>query len=664
MVLTVILMIYFIEVLPAIKFATQSYTYSTECNLFIGMFVLIPFGKQVLPGIVTNTDSKHTSKYTIKNIITVIPIPPLNKAMIKLITFTASYNMISIGSVLKMVLHSDIKSYIKEKNCQDYKTENVGNIQSHCTLSKKQTEAVDQIIQLSSEHNTILLDGVTGSGKTAVYCTAIQNILKQEPNAQFMILLPEIILVPQLVQHILQTLGIIPVEWHSSVTKKHKREIWYSVATGKIKIIIGARSALFLPFKNLKLIIIDEEHDSSYKQEESSSYNARDLSIMRGFIEKIPVILASATPAIETIHNVNIGKFRHIQLTERFGSSILPEVSLIDMKHKKSKLWISKELYTALNTRLHNKEQSALFLNRRGYAPITLCKECGYKIQCIKCNISLTEHREKNCKYLMCHYCNYKIKIPTECATCFAANSLIPCGPGVERIEEEIKKQIPNARIVTITSDNSISEIHTKITDIIDNKYDIIIGTQLIAKGHNFDNLTLVGIIDADLALNGGDLRAAEKTYQVLVQMSGRAGRSIKKGQVLLQTYHPNHQLIKAIATYDRALFYQSELISRQQSDMPPFTKLGALIFSGKSDAKVAQIARAFVANAHKNDLVTVMGPCKAPISPLRGFHRHRILISAQKYGHIQQYIQNTLNQLEIPRNIKLKIDIDPYSFM
>ncbi|MDA8802460.1 primosomal protein N' [Amylibacter sp.] len=516
-----------------------------------------------------------------------------------------------------------------------------------------------------NEYNTTLLRGVTGSGKTEVYLEAVSECLLL--GKQALILIPEIALTVEFLDRLKKRFGEKPAQWHSGVTMTEKRRCWRMVAEAKAQVVVGARSSLYLPFKNLGLIVVDEEHDISYKQEDGVLYSARDMAVMRASIEQASVVLASATPSLETWANADIGKYNRVDLTERFGDARIPEILAIDMRDQpmERNSWISPHLKNEVELRLERGEQSLLFLNRRGYAPITVCRKCGDQVGCEQCDARMVEHRFQG--YLMCHQCGETKQMPNVCPSCGEVDCLTAVGPGVERLAEEAQENFPKAKISVLSSDMLISAqaLKTRIKEIALGDADIIIGTQLVAKGHNFPLLTLVGVIDSDLALMGGDLRAAERTFQLMRQVAGRAGRADKKGIAFLQTHQPEHSVIKAILKGDEEEFWKSEAQQRRLNNMPPFGKLAGVILKGPNLNDVFNLANNMVKNAHILNSINVQiyGPAPAPIARVRGNHRVRILVKASKETMLQNSLMKWKNSFKIPKDIQVTIDIDPQSF-
>lgn len=654
------------------------FTYAVSEDMLIntGDFVIVPFGRKIEIGVVWGTPKDAIPDEKVKRIIKKLGQSSLSPNFCKFIDWVASYTMSSSGMVLKMVMSGTGKALPlaegeapkkkKSKSLQlpIYRPEQIclANIE----LSENQQNAVSSLQAKITDNNfsTTLLDGVTGSGKTEIYLSAIEEIFKDE-TAQVLILLPEIALTSQVTNRFERRFGFTPQTWHSGMTPAKKKQTFDKVINGGTRLIIGARSALFLPYKNLKLIIVDEEHDSSYKQEEGVIYNARDMAVLRAKVENFPIVLASATPSIETMENIKSGKYNWLHLPMRHGGAEMPDVSIIDMRTQKldSKHFLSIPLVAAIKENIANRKQSLLFLNRRGYAPLVLCRTCGYRFKCEECSTWLVRH--KHGAYLMCHHCGFKRAEPNKCPECENENTLASCGPGVERIEEEVREYFPDSNIALMASDSlTHKRMAELLDDILSNKIDIIIGTQVIAKGHHFPNLSLVGVVDGDLGLEGGDLRASERTYQLLHQVAGRAGREGQKGKVIIQSYIPTNAVMQALQNWDRDGFVSTEMYSREQNAMPPFTRFAALIISGAEENAVATIARQIVNVSPKNDSIRVLGPVSAPISMLRGKFRYRILIKTARNINIQSFLTQTLRQVKLGHGVKVKVDIDPYSFL
>ncbi|MDJ0857863.1 MAG: primosomal protein N' [Dinoroseobacter sp.] len=517
----------------------------------------------------------------------------------------------------------------------------------------------------SGGYGTTLLKGVTGSGKTEVYLEAVAACLAR--GRQALVLLPEIALSAEFLSRVEARFGARPAEWHSGVTMTERRRCWRMVAEGGAQFVVGARSALFLPFRDLGLIVVDEEHDTSYKQEDGVLYNARDMAVLRASLCSAQVVLASATPSLETWVNAESGKYGKLTLTSRFGDAELPAMRAIDMRAEDvpANQWLSPSLRAATQTRLDAGEQTLLFLNRRGYAPVTLCRACGHQIGCDECDARMVEHRFQ--KRLMCHQCGATKQIPEKCPSCEVEGKLAPVGPGVERVAEETKAAFPDARVAVLSSDlfSSARALKAQIVEIAEGAADIIIGTQLVAKGHNFPLLTLVGVVDADLGLQGSDLRAAERTFQLMRQVAGRAGRAEKPGEALLQTFQPEHPVIRAILSGDEEAFWTAEAQEREAAGMPPFGRLAGVILSSPDLQAVFDTGNA-LARADgplRRVGAQVYGPAPAPIARVRGRHRVRLLVKASKSVPLQPALAEWVAQIKLPRDLRLSLDIDPQSF-
>lgn len=517
----------------------------------------------------------------------------------------------------------------------------------------------------SQTYGTTLLRGVTGSGKTEVYLEAIADCLRV--GRQALVLLPEIALTAEFFTRIEVRFGAKPAEWHSGVTMTERRRIWKMVGQGGAQVVIGARSALFLPFQNLGLIVVDEEHDTSYKQDDGVLYNARDMAVLRASLCGARVVLASATPSLESWANADAGKYERLELTSRFGPAVMPDMRVIDMRAESlpSGTWISPTMQAAVKTRIEKGEQSLLFINRRGYAPVTLCRACGEQIGCDHCDARMVEHRFL--KRLLCHQCGESKPMPEECPSCKVEGKLAPVGPGVERLAEEAQAHFPDARLAVLSSDlfGSARALKEGIQAIAAGGADIIIGTQLVAKGHNFPLLTLVGVIDADLGLQGSDLRAAERTFQLMRQVAGRAGRSERKGTALMQSFQPDHPVIRAILAGDEEGFWKAEAAERQQAGVPPYGRMAGIILSSTDVQEIFDLGNALARSdgALRQIGAQVFGPAPAPIARVRGRHRVRLLVKADKTAPLQAALSKWIGQFKIKGDIRLSVDIDPQSF-
>jgi primosomal protein N' (replication factor Y) len=511
-----------------------------------------------------------------------------------------------------------------------------------------------------------LLDGVTGSGKTEVYLEAAAAALGADPAAQVLVLLPEIALTQAVIDRFAARFGATPVEWHSGVSPPRRRAAWEAVATGGARIVIGARSALFLPFASLSLIVVDEEHDGSYKQEEGFIYQARDLAVARGKIEGCAVVLASATPSLETLWNAQAGRYRWLRLADRHGTAALPAIDLIDMRATPPDpgQWLSPTLAAAMAETLARGEQTLLFLNRRGYAPMVICRACGERMKAPDSDSWLVEHRYTG--RLVCHLTGFSMPRPARCPYCDARESLVSIGPGVERVEEEARQRFPQARLAVFSSDTvaDARAARAMIEAMSHGDYDIMVATQAAAKGHNFPGLTLVGVVDGDLGLKGGDLRAAERTFQLLTQVSGRAGRQERPGRALIQTWAADHPVMRAIAAGDRDGFVAVELAERQAVGLPPFGRLAAVILSSRDPALLEAFATDLAAAAPNSDGVSVYGPADAPLALVRGLRRKRLLVRAERSVDMQAFLSAWRSRVKAPSQIRMTLDVDPYSFL
>ena len=710
----------------------KPFDYTADFAVQIGQIVEVPFGKEKQIGVVWSLNaSMEVEAGKIKPIIKCFDFPPLSEQMLEFIKWVARYNMAPLGSVLKMVIsvrtvfepspltvlytlsgktlaeaklkNSDARWHVMDllqhapytrqeiaagagvsqsviktlidtgvlvpiyvENKKEF-IEPVGDYMK-VDLTTEQQKAAEYLCQkIGSGFSVTLLDGITGSGKTEVYFEAVAQALEQ--NTQVLILVPEISLTTQWLKRFQQRFGVRPACWHSGLTVKERTDTWKAIIEGHVKVVVGARSALFLPYTKLGLIVIDESHDHSYKQEDVVNYQGRDMAVVRAKIEHFPVILSTATPALETLVNVDEGKYDCVKLKSRYAGATLPNIQIIDIKKDKPQKgewgisWLAPTLVTALAENLSRGEQSVLFLNRRGYAPLLICRDCGHRIQCPSCSAWLTEH--KNAQKLMCHHCGYVDDIPQACPHCGSVEGLTACGPGVERVAEEVCMRFPSAKIDMLSSDNatSFTAISKIITKMERKETDILIGTQIIAKGHHFPDLTLVGIVDADLGLMSSDLRAAEQTYQLLSQVAGRAGRGDKRGTVYVQTLHPENNVLKALMENNRNLFLDFEKQSRQMLHYPPYGKLAALIISGANQAQTAAVAAAFGRTAPHTDNISVLGPAPAPLFLLRDKYRYRLMLKTTRNINIQQVLQQWLKMVKVPSTVRVEIDIDPYSF-
>ncbi|MGI4776320.1 MAG: replication restart helicase PriA [Janthinobacterium lividum] len=639
--------------LPVNQLFPLLYQAPEEMNLKLGDLVSVSFRNKIVSGIVyeINIISDRKLKHIESNISQNFKV---HDNLVRLINKTASYYMCELGTVAKLVLPVEILSPpIK------FKQQIIPQKFLLPSLSQIQEKAFNDII---NSKKPCVIKGITGSGKTEIYFHLVETYLKQDK--QVLIMLPEISLSQQIIKRFIARFGLEPVIWNSTVKISQKKMILRSIMSGDVKIIIGTRSSLFLPYKNLALIIIDEEHDSSYKQEEGITYNARDMAIMRGHIEKIKIVLCSATPSLETIYNCKLNKYEMIELPDRYNGASKPIIHIINMRNEKLPVnsWLSSTLIEEMKSTISKGEQVLLFLNRRGYSPLILCRKCGYRFTCLSCSSWLVLH--KSPPRLECHHCGHQIKAQNSCPECKDENSLTSCGPGIERIEEEVARNFPN-NVIALFSKDQITNIKDSqdLLDKMENHIiEILIGTQITTKGYHFPNLTLVGVIDADLGLIGDDLRSSERTYQLLHQVGGRAGREQKTGQVFFQTYYPENIILNNLKNGQENDFINYELSVRHDSAMPPYTKMASIVISGRDEELILQIAKKLVNAAPKYN-VRILGPAKAIIFKLAGRFRYRILVISSKDFNLQKYLYHWIGVANIPSSLRLKIDIDPQSF-
>ncbi len=692
-----------------------------------GSYVRAPLGKVERTGVVWAVTDEDTDR-DLKPIVDVFDMAPMTAAMRKFVDFCARYTVAGPGQILGMALRSraglrpspvttvyiptghrtnrmtparekildaareigpasaaelaraagvsssvvkglvETGSFTVEERLSDPPFESPDGARTGFELTSEQAaggEALRRAVRQDG-YSAYLLDGVTGSGKTEVYFEAISETLQRDPEAQILVLLPEIALTQAVLKRFEERFGAAPARWHSGLSEAERRRCWREAAYGRARIVLGARSALFLPFQKLKLIIVDEEHDTSFKQEDGVRYHARDMAVMRGKLEEAIVVLASATPALETVVNAEAGRYERLRLAARPGAAKLPDIDLIDLRAlpPEKGRWLSPDLSAAMQQTLDQGEQSLLFLNRRGYAPLVICRACGERLKSPGTESWLTEHRYTG--RLICHLTGWSMAKPETCPHCGARDTLMGVGPGVERIAEEVRNLLPEARIEIFSSDTARSGEKTRelVDRMADGEIDVMIGTQIVAKGHNFPNLTLVGIVDADSGLKGGDLRAGERTYQLLSQVAGRAGRAERPGRALVQTYQPDNPAMIALAAGDRDGFLQVERDVRAELGLPPFGRMAALIMSAPS----AEMAHEIGLNAGKvaphGEGITVFGPAPAPIAIVRGRHRLRFLITAPRQTDLSAYMAAWLNQIKLPNAARVSVDIDPYSFL
>ncbi len=637
------------------------FTYkSSNLNLELGDYVEVPFGKNKKIGIVWDEFEKNKNKqYLIKNVIRKLEIPSLNLETINFLKWFSEYNMVPMGMSLKLHLLSN--EAIEIQNNEELQKYNTYKKANEITLSKEQLTSVKAITKNDNKFRVHVIQGTTGSGKTIVYFNSLKKKIKE--GFQGLILLPEIGLTGEFQKKFKEFFGFDAAIWHSSVTKKNKKIIWNGIATGKIKVLIGARSSLFLPFSNLGIIVVDEEHDQSYKQDEGIIYNARDMAISRAFFANIPINLVTAVPSIETFDNIKKGKYLHSRLYKRYLDANLPNHEIINLNKSnlKNNSWISDKTIQKVKDHLNINDQVLFFVNRRGFAPYVLCKKCLKVHTCPNCSINLVYHKKK--ENLICHYCGYTTKLNRKCndnKNCEYAFS----GPGVERIYDEVKKIFPGKEITIFSSDTmnkkSSSEILEKIKN---NKIQILIGTQLISKGFHFPNLNCIVVVDIDLTLHGHDLRAAEKNLQLYHQLSGRAGRAGKPATVYFQTYNIKSNAISQITNVNPDIFLEKELLLRKRNNLPPFERFISIILSGKNEKKIELFAHKLKEKLDNSLNAKILGPVVAPIFKINKNFRYRILVRSKKTQKIQKTLSNVLKNFKNQKEIKLAVDVDPISF-
>jgi primosomal protein N' (replication factor Y) len=705
----------------------RPYSYKTSEALIPGDIVHVPLGNREETGVVWPGSGEAPATAKLKSVIAKSDYPRLPLELVKLIDWIADYTLAPRGMVLRMALRRSSElgaarekigvrvTGVKPPRMTDARARVLSLLENGLLRSKSeaaeeagvspsvidglidqgaleaialppepialppdadfavpelnpaQTSAANELREAvhTKKFSVNLLDGVTGSGKTEVYFEAVAEILKTKRQA--LILLPEIALTTRFLDRFAERFGERPAEWHSAIAPRKRARTWEGIAKGEISVVAGARSALFLPFNDLALIVLDEEHDPAYKQEDGVHYHARDMAVVRGSLAQATVVLTSATPSIETENNARRGRYKRLQLSERYSGTEVPQLEAIDLKKEgpRKGRWISPRLEQAIGETISRGEQALLFLNRRGYAPLTLCRSCGFRMRCVNCDTWLVEHRYR--KRLVCHHCGFDIPPPQHCPKCETADSFVPIGPGVERLEEEVRAAFPDARTLVLSSDMSggVERLRAELEAVTNRDVDIVIGTQLVAKGHHFPGLALVGIIDADLGLNYGDPRAAERTFQLLHQVVGRAGREKAGGRGLLQTYQPEHPVMKALLAGDRDAFYDSEIASREEAGLPPFGKMAAIIVSAKEGPAAESYARKLAASAPLSDDVRLLGPAEAPLSMIRGRHRWRLLVTSPRNFDLSHYVREWLAAAPPARgSLRVQVDVDPQSFL
>jgi primosomal protein N' (replication factor Y) len=708
----------------------DAYDYSVPDGLEVahGAFVVVPLGKRETLGVVWGDGSGDVPAEKLRDVVGVLPAQPMADALRRFVDWVAAYTLSPPGAVLRMTMGS-LSALEAPRTELVYRPLESADAQLKLTAARRRVlealkdgpampaaelahvagvgpsvvkamasigllEAVERTVRrsfpqpdgrrdgpsLSLEQkkaaealaervrthrfSATLLDGVPGSGKTEVYFEAVAAALAGK--RQVLVLLPEIALTAQWLKRFEDRFGAPPAIWHSGLTSLERRETWRAIADGRVSVVVGARSALFLPFARLGLIVVDEEHDGSFKQEDGVTYNARDMAVVRARLAAAPIVLASATPSLESVTNVTAGRYGALHLPARHGGQQLARLSAVDLRKTPPARgrWLSPPVVEAMRQTLAAGEQALLFLNRRGYAPITLCRACGHGIECPQCSAWLVEHRFR--RRLVCHHCGYGEPPASACKHCGAPDQFVACGPGVERLAEEAQALFPDARLELFTSDSLINraEASAAVERMIAGEIDILIGTQMAAKGHHFPNLTLVAVVDADLGLNGGDLRAAERTFQLLYQVAGRAGRQDRPGRALVQTHMPEHAVMQALLSNDRDRFVAAELADRRAAGMPPYGRLAALVVSGPDPAAVDNVCAAIARRAPQQAGATVLGPSIAPLALLRGRHRRRFLLKTDRDIALQPLLHAWLGQVGLPASVRLQIDVDPYSFL
>ncbi len=707
----------------------RAYTYGVDAerDLAPGDFVSVPLGARQVAGVVWDGEAPTVAAEKLKLVSARLAAPPLPEVSRRFIEWVASYTLSATGAVLKMAmsvpaaLHAPkmLEAYGGAQAMPEIRLtparERVlavldqGPPRPAAELAREAAVGISVVRGLAQAGALVklelpppvrfrvpdwrhpglplaaaqaaaagalrdqlaegafhvsLLDGVPGSGKTEVYFEAIAEALAR--GRQALVLLPEIALTAQWLARFEARFACQPAAWHSDLTAAERRHGWRAIASGEARVVIGARSALFLPFPDLGLIVVDEEHDASFKQEDGVIYNARDMAVVRARLGGLPIVLVSATPSLETMQNVATGRYACLPLPTRHGGGPLAEISLVDLRADPPDRgrWLSPTLLAAMSETFAAGEQVMLFLNRRGYAPLTLCRVCGHRLHCPRCTAWLVEHRRAG--RLQCHHCGYQARLPETCPSCDKSDSFHACGPGVERLAEEASELFPDIRQVIAASDtlNGPRQAAQLVQAIEKGEVDLIIGTQIIAKGYHFPMLTLVGVVDGDLGLAGGDLRAAERTYQLLFQVAGRAGRAQRPGRVLLQTAEPGHGVMRALAAGDRAGFLAAETKDRRAAGMPPFGRLVGIILSGRDEGEVDAAARAMRRAAPGGDDLLILGPAPAPLSLLRGRHRRRLLLKAGRQINVQEKMRAWLAATPRLGKVRIQLDVDPYSFL
>jgi len=644
------------------KIFDYPFTYKSEISkpLVPGDFVKAPFGSTEITGVVWPHEQETKKKFKIKKISRKINIKSLNPEMIQFIIWFSKYNLAPLGMVFKMCLLN--KDIVEKKFSKEFNKFKINYSSNKFSLNSEQKKSLTFIRNVGEKYNVTVIEGVTGSGKTLVYFERIKDYIKK--GYQALVLLPEIALTNQFSRRFEEFFGTEPAIWHSGTSKKNKSIIWKGITEGKIKIVIGARSSLFLPFKKLGIIIVDEEHDPSYKQDEGVSYNARDMAITRASLENIPIILVTSIPSIETYNNIITKKYHVTKIEKRYKNAPLPKFEIINLNSEiiKKGLWIANKTIDKVNKYLERGDQILFFLNRRGYAPFVICKKCSEKFQCPNCELSLNYHKKYN--KLLCHYCGHKSSLNRRCKDNSNCDVLF-CGPGVERIYSELKKIYPSKNIEIFSSDTLKKKKSTNnlLKKVEQNKIDILVGTQLLSKGFHFPRLNCIVVVDGNFSSHGYDLRTAEKNVQLYHQLSGRAGREGALSTIYFQTYTPNDDILLNISKSDSQAFLREELFLRKEKKLPPFFRLISLIISGKNEFQIMKFANGIKSKLPKIKNVDIMGPVLAPITKLKKKYRCRILIRYPKNLFIQKYLSQSLYKIKTIYGIKLEVDVDPINF-
>ncbi len=707
---------------------SRTFDYRVDRPVPAGTYVSVPFGKRIEVGVVWGAATGEVPESQLRNVLAVSDLPPMTPRLRELLGWVASYAMAPLGSVLKMAIPvagalmparaatgyrlaeprpegarltparqrvlevlAGAGSAMAGSAVQREAHVSAATVQrmhragflapeplaaatlpgapyagAGPELSAAQRRAAGTIVRRvqARDARPVLLGGVTGSGKTEVYFEAVAACLAS--GRQVLVLLPEIALGPQWLARFEARFGTAPARWHSAVPGSERRRTWRGVAAGTVPVVVGARSALFLPFPSLGLIVVDEEHDASYKQEDGVTYNARDMAVVRAAKEGAAIVLASATPSLETHVNACEGRYHALALPRRYGGAELPDIEAVDLREHRPEAgsWLSGPLVDAVATALERGEQALLFLNRRGYAPLTVCRTCGGRIGCTACSTWLVEHRRNG--VLACHHCGHRIPVPEVCPTCGVADSLTACGPGVERIEAELRRRFPAVDPAVMTSDTmrGPADVARLVRSMEAGTTRILVGTQMAAKGHHFPRLTVVGVVDADLGLGGADLRAGERTYQLLTQVAGRAGRADLRGRVLMQTWEPAHPVMQAFLRGDGPGFLQMEAAARAEARMPPYGRLVALVLTARDSSTLERFGRALARVVPPQEGVEVFGPAPAPLGRIRGRYRARFLVRGGRDRRLQAYVRTWLGSVRVPAQVRIKVDVDPYSFL